>query len=124
MTWTIEIIRAFFVAFGALQSIANLTYLVKADGIALAKKQHRELPDKVTCKQLRIKVICMFSFGVLFLVIGLISYFTRSYYKFSFIITIGAFTFYELFEAVYYKYWRTTGAFLLSTILLLLTIIA
>jgi len=121
MTWKIEIIRAFFVAFGAMQSIANLTYLLKEDGTALAKNQHRELPDNVTCKQLRIKVICMLSFGVLFLIIGLISYFTRSYYKFSFIIAIGVFTLYVLFEAFYYKYWRTTGAFFISTILLLIT---
>lgn len=119
MSWIFEIIRAFFVAFGAMQTISNFTYLSKKSGLELAKKQHKELPDNTTNKQIKVKTICMFSFGILFLSTGLFSYFTRSYYELSFIVVLGAYTIYALIEAVYYRFWRTFGALIISVILLL-----
>ncbi len=123
MSWRFEFIRGFFVAFGALETIANFIYLSRKNGLDLAKKQHRELPDHTTKKQLRVKTICMFSFGILFLVTGLYSYFTLSYYELSFTIVMGAYTLYSLIEAVYYRYWRTFGAVIISVILLLVTLL-
>lgn len=124
MKWAFEIIRAFFVAFGTMQTIANLNYLIKKDGVELAKRQHKELPDTVADKQLRVKTICMLLFGMLFLVTGLFSYFTHSYYKLSFIIVLGAYSLYALIEAIYYSFWRTFGAFGISAILLIVASLA
>lgn len=122
MTWIPEIIRAFFVAFGAMQTISNFAYLLKKNGLELAKKQHRELPDSITYKQIKTKTICMFLFGILFLTIGLFSYFTRSYYVYSFIIVLGIYMLYALTESVYYRFWKTFGAFMLSTVLFFLVV--
>jgi len=122
MTWTFEIVRAFFVAFGAMQTISNTTYLLQKNGIESAKKQHRELPDSTTNKQIKAKTICMFLFGILFLTTGLLSYFTRSEYKSGFIIVLAAYTIYALIEAIYYRFWRTCGAFIISAIILLAAI--
>lgn len=122
MSWKNEIIRGMFVAFGAMQTIQNLTYLLKENGLESARKQHRELPDNITEKQIRAKVICMCLFGILFLATGLFSYFTRSYYELSFILVLVAYVLYALIEAVYYRFWKTFGALILSVILLLVAI--
>jgi len=122
MSWACEIIRAFFVAFGAMQTISNFTYLLTKKGLELAKKQHRELPDNTTNKQIKVKTLCMFSFGILFFATGLFSYLTRSYYELSFNIVLGAYTLYALIEAVYYRFWRTFGAFIISAILFLVVL--
>lgn len=124
MTWVFEIVRAFFVAFGAMQTISNLVYLFKSNGYELAKKQYRELPANITRKQLKVKIICMFSFGILFLSMGLFSYINSSYYEFCFIIALGAYALYALVEAIYYRIWRTFGAFIISAILLLILVFA
>ncbi len=117
MPWTHEILRAFFVTFGALQTISNITYLMKKNGLELARKQHKELPSNTTDKQIRVKTIGMFLFGILFLVTGLFSYFTRSYYELSFIIALGVYMIYALIEASYYRFWRTIGACVISVLL-------
>ena len=122
MQWVFELVRAFFVAFGAMQTISNSTYLLKNNGLELAKKQHKELPDNTTSRQLRVKTICMLSFGVVFLSTGLFSYFARSKYELCFIIVLGAYALYALIEATYYKFWRTFGAFLVSAILFTIAI--
>ncbi len=122
MSWTHEIIRAFFVAFGALQSISNINYLLKKNGLELARKQHKELPNITTDKQIQVKMIGMFFFGILFLLTGLISYITRSYYELSFIILLGAYLLYTLMEAVYYRFWRTFGACIIAALLFLIAL--
>lgn len=122
MPWKSEILRALFVALGGMQTISNPTYLLKKNGIELARKQHKELPDSTTDNQMKTKVICMFSFGILFLITGLFSYFTRTYYELSFIIVLSIFTIYTLTEAVFYRFWRTFGAFIISAILLLVAL--
>lgn len=40
ITWKQEIFRAFLLAFGTGQIIANVTYLIKKNGIDLARRQH------------------------------------------------------------------------------------
>ncbi|WP_040948257.1 hypothetical protein [Gorillibacterium massiliense] len=122
MSWTVEIIRGFFVAFGALQTITNFIYLSRKKGLDLARNQHRELPDHTTRKQVRVKTICMFSFGILFWATGLFSYFTHSYYELSFIIVMGAYTLYAMIEALFYRYWRTFGTVIISVLLFLATL--
>ena len=122
MTWKAEIIRSLFVTFGALQTLLNVNYIIKKNGFELARKQHRELPDNVTDKQIKIKTICMLSFGVLFLSSGLFSFLTRSYYEVAFIVVLGSYAVYALIEAIYYRFWRTFGAFIISAILFLVAL--
>lgn len=117
MSWKYEIYLAFFVAFGSMQTISNLIYLLKKNGIVIAKKQHKELPCTASPKQLKVKVICMLLFGILFFTIGLTSCFTRSFNSLSFAVVLGMYAIYALVEAVYYNFWRTVGAFVISSIL-------
>jgi len=113
MGWKAELVKAFFVAFGAFQTFANLSYLVRKNGVIYARKQHREMPDDASDRQMKVKMAGMFMFGLLMLVTGLVSYLIRSYYEMGFVIVMGLFAVYVFAEAVYYKYWRTTGAFIL-----------
>lgn len=57
--------------------LTNLRYLIRENGIELARKQHQELPKDITHKQMKVKVILMFVFGLVFLVNGLIAYCMR-----------------------------------------------
>ena len=124
MGWKAEIVRAFFVAFGAGQAFANLFYLIGKNGETHARKQHRELPDNATNRQVRMKMTGMFCFGILMLATGLASYLTRSYHEMSFVIVLGLFAMYIFAEAVYYKYRRTTGAFILAVSLFMIVLMA
>jgi hypothetical protein len=124
MTWKTEIIRALFVAFGTTQTLLNLNYVVRENGLDLARKQHKELPDNATNKQIRVKTICMLSFGILFFATGLFSFLTRSYYGLSFIVALILYALYAFIEAAYYRFWRTFGTFLLSVVFLILILFA
>jgi hypothetical protein len=114
-----EIYRAFFIAFGAIQTVLNLIYLLKSDGPELARKQHREIPAKATSRQMRTKALCMFLIGTLFLATGLISSFIYAFHWLGFPIALGVYAAYALVEAAYYRFWRTTGAFVITCLLLL-----
>lgn len=120
MNWKLEIYRAFFVAFGAMEVFTNLCYLTKKDGLQLARKQHQELPKSITEHQIRLKVILMFLFGLTFLINGLFSYYTHTVNTISFKINLILFSLYAFTESMYYKYWKTIGFFIVSMILLIL----
>jgi hypothetical protein len=123
MPWKFEIYLAFFIAFGATQIISNLIYLSKKNGIELARRQHKELPDMATSMQVKKKVVCMLLFGILFLAVGLVSSFTRSFHQISIVIVLGMYVAYALAEAIYYKFWKTIGALILSGVLLVIFIL-
>ena len=117
MSWKYEIYRAVLVAFGTLQTILNLYYLSRADGMKLAARQHTELPKNATMKQLKIKTTMMLLFGVIFLAGGLYAYFTHSFPKsIVFAIVIG-FALYAIIEALYYRYWKTVGFAIVGVLL-------
>ena len=116
MGWMPEIIRGFFVAFGAMQTISNGTYVFREDGASLARKQHRELPERATDRQMKTKALCMLIGGILLLAAGLYAYFSRGYPKEIFIGASLVFAAYTLVEALYYRYWKTTGAFIASAL--------
>lgn len=118
MSWKQEIFRALLLAFGTGEIIANLNYLIKKNGIDLAKRQHQELPANVSDKQMKIKVICMLSAGIMFFIESLISYITRSYSDVIIFGSLIAFAIYACIEALYYKYWKTAGFAIVSMILL------
>ncbi|WP_234117094.1 hypothetical protein [Clostridium hydrogenum] len=119
MSWKLEVYRAFFLAFGVFQVIANLNYLLLKDGIKLARKQHQEIPSTVTDKQMKIKVTLMFSFGIVFLSNGVVSFATHSLNQTYYVITLILFAVYASVEALYYKYWRTFGFSIISILLLI-----
>lgn len=119
MEWKLEIYRAFFVAFGAFESFTNLSYLTKINGIQLARKQHKELPEIVSDRQMKAKVTAMFLFGLVFLINGLYSYYMHAVNLLSFTVNLSFFCIYAFLESLYYRYWKTFGFFLLSTVLLI-----
>lgn len=104
-----EISRAFFVAFGFFESVMNLFYLIRKDGIMKARKQHKELPEAVSDVQMTVKVICMLISGMLFFTTGILSYIFHTYFQSIFVITAGIFVMYAVAEACYYRYWKTYG---------------
>ena len=123
MKWTFELYRAFFVALGSIEVLSNLFFLLKDDGIRLARKQHQDVPPDISIKQMRLKVLMMFSFGIVFLVIGLYSYISRSFPLPVYLMSLGIFSIYAISEAFYYKYWKTIGFAIISIIFFLLLIL-
>lgn len=119
MTWGQEIFRALLLTFGITEVISNITYLIKENGLDLARKQHTELPQNVSNKKIKLKVVCMLFFGASFFLVSLITYILHRYIPSIIFITSILFCFYGIIEALYYKYWRTFG-FAFTTILLVI----
>lgn len=117
MNWINEIYRAFFVALGSMQILTNLSFLLKSNGIQLARKQHQEVPANISAKQMRIKILFMLSFGIVFITIGLYSYINRLFPLPMYLLSLGLFSLYAILEAFYYKYWKTVGFALISILL-------
>ncbi|WP_167954821.1 hypothetical protein [Anaerosporobacter faecicola] len=121
MTWTEEILRCFFVAFGAFEFFINLYYLTTQQGLAKARKQHGELPPTATPHNIRMKVICMMCSGFVFLIAGCTSFYLHTYCgSFLFLSALG-FALYAWIEACYYRYWKTFGFATVATVFVLLT---
>jgi hypothetical protein len=114
------IFTIFFIVFGLLEIITNGIYLFKKDGLKYAVKQHQELPKGVSERKLKIKVVLVFIFGVLFFVTGILTLFNLSFIKNVYFIVLILFSIYALCEAIYYKYWRIFGFFAITVILILL----
>ncbi|WP_029468269.1 hypothetical protein AB9D59_10985 [Blautia producta] len=123
MEWKIEIYRAFFVAFGFMELCCNLRYLIKENGLQDARKQHKELPANISDQKVKIKTFLMLMWGVLFLIVGLLSYISHQSLHSIFIICIFFFAFYACIEAIYYKYRNTIGFAIISIILLVVYVV-
>lgn len=123
MSWKYEIFRAFFVAFGAFEVISNCIFLTTKNGMRLAARQHQELPPDRKDNQLKAKVLCMFSFGALFLLSGLYSYITHRFHFEEAVFTLTVFTIYAIIEGCYYRYWKTIGFSCVSILFLVLFLI-
>lgn len=119
MTWGQEIFRAILLTFGFTEIITNSSYLIKQNGLSLARKQHGELPPKISNNKIRLKVICMLFFGIIFFVTSLSSYILRKYIPMTILVPSILFCLYGIIEALYYKYWKTFG-FAFVTILVLI----
>lgn len=124
MTWAQEILRAYLLAFGAFEIFTNLSYILKGQGMQLARKQHGELPSNTGDKNIKIKVICMLVFGTAFFIVALHSYILHGYMKVPIHITAILFSIYGLIEAAYYKYWKTFGFAFVTIVLAVCTFIA
>ncbi|MCX7711113.1 MAG: hypothetical protein N2484_14845 [Clostridia bacterium] len=123
MSWKQEIFRAFILVFGSLQTIANLTYLLRKNGLTLARKQHQELPADVSDKKMKLKVTLMLVFGIAFFFVGLVSYIFHDFLGNAMLMALILFAVYETIEAAFYRYWKTTGAALVSFVMLALFLI-
>ncbi|MDR1976088.1 MAG: hypothetical protein LBQ18_03785 [Campylobacteraceae bacterium] len=122
MTLKQEIFRAIFVILGLVEISTNLFYLLGKEALSKAKFQHQEMPKNITMSQLKIKVIFMLVFGVLFFMVGIFSYIAGLYNDTLFFSVLLLFTIYALCEALYYKYWRIFGFFTLSAALTIVSI--
>lgn len=118
MTWKQEIFRALLLAFGTMEIILNLKFLLKEKGIKLARKWHQEIPHNLPDKNMKIKVICMLSAGVMFCVVSLISFIMHTYFDWMILGSLIIFSVYAIVEALYYRYLNTFG-FALVTIALI-----
>lgn len=47
MSWGREILRAFLLAFGTMETFTNLTFLIRENGLVSARKQHK-IPELFT----------------------------------------------------------------------------
>ncbi|EKQ54701.1 MULTISPECIES: hypothetical protein [unclassified Clostridium] len=119
MTWAQEIFRALLLTFGTTEIITNTLYLIKDNGLDLARKQHGELPPQIPYKKIKLKVICMLSFGIIFFAVSLLSYLLHKYISNTIFISSILFCLYGIIEALYYRYWKTFG-FAFATILLMI----
>lgn len=109
LTWGHEIVRALLLAMGTIEIITNTHHLLKKNGLQSARKQHGELPPNRSDKQIKTKVICMLSFGVIFFVISLLSYILHTYLQSVIFVSLILFAIYGITEALYYRFWKTFG---------------
>lgn len=114
-----EILRAFLLAFGITEIITNTVYLLKENGLDLARNQHRELPENISYKKIKLKVVIMLLFGIVFFITSLSTYVLHRYISNMIFITLILFSIYGIIEFLYYRYWKTFG-FAIVTILLML----
>ncbi|SEW30728.1 hypothetical protein [[Clostridium] fimetarium] len=119
MTWGEEIFRALLLTFGMTEIITNISYLTKVNGLDLARKQHGELPPHVALAKIKLKVVFMLLFGIIFFVASLSTYILHKYIAIVIFVPAILFCFYGVIEALYYRYWKTFG-FAFVTILLLI----
>lgn len=119
MTFGQEIFRSLLLVFGITEIITNLSYLITQNGLDLARKQHGELPPKISCKKIKLKVLCMLFFGIVFFVVSLSSYILHRYIHTIILIPSILFCFYGIIESLYYRYWKTFG-FAFVTVLIMI----
>ncbi|MDP4095174.1 MAG: hypothetical protein Q8920_17705 [Bacillota bacterium] len=118
MSWKQEIFRALLLSLGAFEVLSNLNFILRKNGLQLARKQHQELPKNISDKKMLTKVVLMLLFGAAFFSVSLISYITHGFITNAFLCVLILFCAYGVCEAVYYRYWRTFGFASLTVILL------
>lgn len=123
MTWGQEIFRALLLTFGIMEIITNMSYLTRENGLDLARKQHGELPPKIPYEKIKLKVICMLLFGIIFFVASLSSFILHKYIPIIIFIPSILFCFYGIIEALYYRYWKTFGFTFVTILLMIISIL-
>ena len=114
------IFKIIIVVFGLIEIMTNGYYLFGKDKIIKAKLQHRELPEEITVFQLKVKVILMFLSGSLFFITGIASFFKEK--EHLLFLSLIFFNLYALSEALYYRYWKIFGFFIVSIFMTLIYI--
>ena len=114
------IFKIIIVVFGLIEIMINGYYLFGKNKIMKAKLQHRELPEGITIFQLKLKVILMFLSGLLFFITGIVSFFKEK--EHLLFLSLIFFNLYALSEALYYRYWKIFGFFIVSIFMTLIYI--
>ena len=114
------IFKIIIVVFGLIEIMTNGYYLFGKNKIMKAKLQHRELPEGITIFQLKLKVILMFLSGLLFFITGIVSFFKEK--EHLLFLSLIFFNLYALSEALYYRYWKVFGFFIVSIFMTLIYI--
>ena len=114
------IFKIIIVIFGLIEIMTNGYYLFGKEKIMKAKLQHRELPEGITIFQLKVKVMLMFLSGCLFLITGIASFFKEK--EHLLFLSLLFFNLYALCEALYYRYWKVFGFFIVSIFMTLIYI--
>ncbi|GGL64561.1 hypothetical protein GCM10007968_30610 [Sporolactobacillus putidus] len=74
--------------------------------------------------KIKLKVIIMFSFGLIFSITSLSSYFAHRYLNIPIIIASFLFMIYGTTEVLYYKYWKTLGFSIVTIIIFIVSLLA
>ncbi len=115
------IFKIIIIIFGLIEIITNGYYLFGSNKIMKAKLQHRELPEGITVFQLRLKVILMFLSSCLFFITGIATLFDK--WEYLLFLSLIIFNLYALCEALYYRYWRVFGFFMVTIFMTLIYIL-
>ena len=118
-----EIYRIIILLLGIGEGLTNLIYLISKRGVTLARNQHKEIPPTVTDKQMKLKIIMLFIFGIIFLICALYSFITKTFPKTIISTVFVCFAVYAVIEASYYRYWKTIGFAVLAISLAIILII-
>jgi len=115
-------------AYGIWGTGSNLYHFSKGSRIKIAesaRKQHREIPPDLDIQQYYYKAILMFITGILFSLSSLIYflYDARIGLEFTLVSSIIHCVYGFIQLAVYYRFWRVYGAFLVYSIPLILYLI-
>lgn len=100
---TIRIFTVLFIIFGLVETLANIYYLAVGNGVALARKQHREMPAAVSDRRMRRKMLTMLGIGVLFLGAGAYACIAPVAAVPVMLGVLALFTVYMFAEAIYYR---------------------
>lgn len=122
MSWIQEVLRALLLSLGVFEVITNTTFLLRADGLILARRQHQEMPIGISDTKIKLKVILMLLYGIAFFIISLTSFIFHKYLHLAIILILSLFTIYAISEAIFYRYWRTWGFAVITLLLLLVSI--
>jgi hypothetical protein len=123
MTWGQEILRALLLALGFTAITTNLLHLTRENGLELARKQHGELPKSLPDKNIKIKVICMLMFGIAIFASSLLCFILHRYLRSMILVPLILFSMYGIIEALYYRYWKTTGFACVTIVLLIVALL-
>lgn len=92
-----------FILFGAVEAVANTCYLLHPNGVALARKQHRELPATVSPARMKQKMVTMLGIGLLFLAAGIYAFAAPAASSIPLLLTLIVFIVCMLAEAICYR---------------------
>lgn len=116
----IQIYRILFLIFGAVETLANIFYLAKPNGVELAYNQHKEIPATASAKRMKIKIITMLAIGLLFLASGIFAFISPVAAVLPMLVTLVAFTVLMVAETACY---RQAAGFLFSILAVALLVV-
>ncbi|MDH6364333.1 hypothetical protein M2139_001362 [Enterococcus sp. PF1-24] len=118
MTTIHEGFLIFFMIFGASQIIYGLIYLLKKNGLTLAKKHYQFLLPNATDKQIKNKIYTILLTGIAFFILAIQAYFSQQFPVVLATLVLVLFVLSAAVDAFRYKRWQAIVVFLIDAALL------